>query len=214
MSTAADQIDASYSLPAPPLAAVNAEVGAILLTRHGEPSLSRRVKLNADGYRRWWARYEEGGLLHGQAPPPGLIAAAGEAGRVYASVRPRSVETARAVCPLRTFEVDPVFIEAPLPPPKFPSWVRLSPRQWGVVSRFWWWWFNHHAGEESRREAEVRARAAAGRLIADAERGDDVMLLAHGFFNAMIGVELRKLGWRCTSDRGYSYWSTRRFERD
>ncbi len=212
MSTAADPIDASYGRPARAVAV--AAAGAILLTRHGEPSLSRRVKLNADGYRRWWARYEEGGLLHGQAVPAELVAAALKAGRVYASVRPRSMETATAVCDDRPFEVDPVFIEAPLPPPDFPSWVRLSPRQWGVVSRFWWWWFDHHAGQESRREAEARARGAAARLIADAERGQDVMLVAHGFFNAMIGVELRKIGWRCTSDRGYSYWSTRRFERE
>ena len=48
-------------------------VGAIVLARHGEPALHRGVKLDADGYRRWWARYEEGGLLCVQRPPDALI---------------------------------------------------------------------------------------------------------------------------------------------
>ena len=36
---------------------------------------------------------------------------------------------------------------------------------------------------------------------------------AHGFFNSMIGMELRRLGWRCVKGRGWRYWSTRYFER-
>ncbi len=40
-----------------------------------------------------------------------------------------------------------------------------------------------------------------------------VTLVAHGFFNTMIGLELRRLGWRCVQDRGFKYWSTRHFER-
>jgi len=216
MSIAVDHLEASPPRSSPARAitvASSTRAGAILLARHGEPALSRRVRLDAEGYRRWWARYEEGGLLSGQNAPPALLEAAREADRVFASVRRRSVETARAVCAGREFQPDEVFIEAPLPPPPFPSWVRLSPRQWGVISRFWWWWFDHHAGQESRRQAETRARAAAARLIAHAEAGEDVLVLAHGFFNAMVGVELRKLGWRCVCDRGYAYWSTRRFER-
>ena len=215
MSTAADHLSSSFverrAEPAP--AAVAVRTGSILLARHGEPALSRRVKLNAEGYRRWWAKYEEGGLLHGQVAPPALVEAARDAERIYTSVRPRSIETARAVCAGREFQSEDIFIEAPLPPPAFPSWLKLTPRQWGVISRFWWWWFNHHAGQESRRQAETRARAAADRLIAHAEAGHDVLVVAHGFFNAMIGVELRKLGWRCTVDKGYGYWSTRRFEK-
>jgi hypothetical protein len=40
-----------------------------------------------------------------------------------------------------------------------------------------------------------------------------VLLLAHGFFNAMIARVLRRQGWRCTEDGGYAYWSIRRFEK-
>jgi broad specificity phosphatase PhoE len=111
------------------------------------------------------------------------------------------------------FRPDPVFVEAPLPPPAWPKFVRLSPRSWGVISRAWWWWFNHHDGGESRKQATVRARRAAERLAAAAEGGEDVVVLAHGFFNAMIGRELRALGWRRVSTQGYRYWCAQRFER-
>ncbi|MDP8916182.1 MAG: histidine phosphatase family protein, partial [Pseudomonadota bacterium] len=102
---------------------------------------------------------------------------------------------------------------APLPPPPWPPFVRLSPRTWGVVARTAWWWFNHHEGQESRLRATARARRAARRLIKAAEGGEDVVVLAHGFFNAMIGRELKRLGWRRVSTQGYRYWCAQRFER-
>jgi broad specificity phosphatase PhoE len=188
-------------------------LGAIVLARHGEPALSRRIKLDSAGYRRWWATYEEGGLLEGQTPPARLVETAQNAGSVLASTRRRSLETAKAVCGERPFDADQVFIEAPLPPPALPSFLKFSPRTWGVIARFWWWAFNHHQGEESRDQAKTRAREAADRLVAHATTGGDVLLLAHGFFNTMVGVELQKMGWRLVQDEGWRYWSARRFEK-
>jgi broad specificity phosphatase PhoE len=187
--------------------------GAIVLARHGEPALSRKVKLTSDGYRNWWARYEEGGLLEGQTPPDALKTVARDAERVFSSTRQRSIETARAVTGERAFTQLPLFIEAPLPPPRFPSFLKFSPRTWGVISRFWWWAFNHHEGQENRREAEARAREAAEYLTGLAADGGDILVLAHGFFNGMIGVELGRMGWRCVRDEGFRYWSARRFEK-
>ena len=64
-------------------------------------------------------------------------------------------------------------------------------------------------GPLARRVAE----AAADLLTGIAERGQDVVVLAHGFFNFMIGRALRRRGWKQTVSEGYKYWSTRRFER-
>ncbi|HZL00567.1 MAG TPA: histidine phosphatase family protein [Caulobacteraceae bacterium] len=186
--------------------------GAVILARHGEPALSRDVRLTGAEYRQWWGRYEEGGLKPGQPIPADLKAAAAAAGAVVSSTRLRSIESARALTGADAFTREPDFIEAPLPPPNFPRWLRLSPRTWGFLARFWWWWFNHHEEEESRRQAQGRAAAAADRLIALAEGGEDVLLVAHGFFNAMIGRALRARGWRRTMGRGWRYWSVRRFE--
>ena len=186
--------------------------GAVILARHGEPALSRRCRLTADQYREWWADYEMGGLADGQSPPPSLTEAADRAGFIIASTRPRSVETARALSSGRAFAEDPLFIEAPLPPPHWPKWLKLSPRLWGFISRFWWWFFNHHDNQETRAEAQVRADEAARLLIDLAASGQDVLVVAHGFFNSMIGLSLRRAGWRCTVDGGFRYWAARRFE--
>jgi broad specificity phosphatase PhoE len=187
--------------------------GAITLARHGEPALSRKVRLSAQEYREFWARYEIMGLLPGQTPPPALRAFVDESDVLIASTRLRAVESARALGRGRAFTEEALLIEAPLPPPNWPSWVRLSPRLWGFFARFWWWFFNHHEGGETRRQAEVRADQAAHKLEALANSGQNVVVLAHGFFNVLIGRALRRRGWRMTLREGYKYWSTRRFER-
>lgn len=190
-----------------------AQSGGIVLARHGEPALSRRVKLTADGYVDWWARYEIGGLLPGQVPPDCLVEQARHS-VIYHSTRRRAVETAQAVAGGRSMTQDELFIEAPLPPPKFPTWFKVGPRAWGVIARIWWWAFDHHGeGEESRDEAKDRARRAADLLEARAAEGTDVMVVAHGFFNGMVGMELTRRGWRCTRDRGFQYWCGRKFEK-
>ena len=133
---------------------------------------------------------------------------------LISSTLPRAIESALALAPGRDFAREAVLIEAPLPPPRLPAMVRLSPKVWGFISRFWWWFFNHHGQEESRAQAEERADQAAG-LVADLARdGQDVLVVAHGFFNTMIGVALKRQGWRCTEDQGFHYWCARRFERN
>jgi len=187
--------------------------GTIILARHGEPALSREVRLSADEYREFWAQYEVGGLLPGQTPPPMLAGFVERCDVLVASTRLRAVESAQAVAKGRAFTQEPLLIEAPLPPPNWPSWVRMSPKLWGFFSRFFWWFFNHHHGQENRAQAEARADVAAGKLIELAASGQDVVVLAHGFFNVLIGRALLKRGWRMTLREGYKYWSTRRFER-
>ena len=161
--------------------------GGIVLARHGEPALSRKVRLSSRQYREWWALYEAGGILAGQSPPDHLKEAAARAGVIYTSTRLRAKETALALAEGREFSHQEVFIEAPLPPPQCPDFVKLSPKVWGVISRLSWW-LGHH-------------------------RGEDVLVVAHGFFNAMIGMELKKRGWRLVSGRGWRYWSTRYYQR-
>lgn len=187
--------------------------GAIILARHGRPALSRRVLLSAEQYRAWWARYEEQGLKPGQDAPDELRALARDACEVIASTRPRSVESAQITCGERAFVTEETFIEAPLPPPRWPALLRLPPIVWGFISRVNWWFFGPRSGQESRREAEIRAEAAAARLEAAAQSGGDVLVLAHGFFNAMVARALRRRGWRLTANGGYAYWAARRFEK-
>jgi broad specificity phosphatase PhoE len=185
--------------------------GVIILARHGEPDISRKVRLSADEYAAWWGRYEDTGLRPGQSAPAGLCAAARSAGTILCSTRPRAVESARAVADGREMGIDARFVEAPLPPPHWPGWFKLSPRHWGVVSRFWWWFFNHHDGQERRKAAQLRADEAADYLMARAASGQDVLLIAHGFFNFMIGRSLMRRGWTLAENQGHAYWAARRY---
>lgn len=187
--------------------------GAITLTRHGEPALSRKCLITARQYGDWWAKYEIGGLLAGQTPPPELVAAAQGAGAIYASTRQRAQETAAAAAAGREVMADVMFIEAPLPPPPIPEWIKLSPKWWGVVSRFWWHAFDHHDGQETRAQAEARADQAARKLIERAESGQDVLVFAHGYFNHMVGRALKADGWKLVHNQGFKYWSQRRYEK-
>jgi broad specificity phosphatase PhoE len=193
---------------------VPARSGSITLVRHGEPAISRKVRFNAASYGKWWTEsYEPGSLRAGQQPPAALIEAAARAGTIIASTRVRSIESATLLTAGRAFAQDPLFIEAPLPGPPWPSWVKLSPKMWGFWSRFWWWFLDHHAGQESRKQAEQRADEAAAVLEGFADAGQDVLLVAHGFFNVMIGRALAKRRWRKVSDGGFRYWNAKRYER-
>nr|WP_245531428.1 histidine phosphatase family protein [Asticcacaulis biprosthecium] len=189
-------------------------MGAITLCRHGEPALSRRHTMDWRGYKDWWARYEEGGLLEGQTPPNCLEAYARDARYIYSSTLRRAQETAVAVCGGRAFEPMDMLVEAPLPPPKLPTWIKLSPKSWGwgTVSRLWWWYSDRHDALETRAMAEKRAKDAADFLVAKAREGGDVLVLAHGYFNLMISLELKKMGFIKTVEQGFKYWGCRRYE--
>ncbi len=193
--------------------AAPARLGAVVLTRHGKPALSRKCLLTALGYGRWWAEYERLGLFPGQTAPAALAETAQAAGTLISSSRPRARESAALAAPGREVLVEPLFIEAPLPPPPLPEWIKLSPRLWGVVARFWWHVFNNHGGQETRVEAEARAERAADHVIAVASEGRDVVVFAHGYFNHMVGAVLKSRGWSLTDNQGFKYWSQRRFEK-
>lgn len=193
------------------------KAGTITLARHGEPALSRKVRLSPREYGAFWAQYEVGGLLETQTPPQHLLNWAREADVAFVSTRLRAQQSARILLgetpAIRIIE-DVRLIEAPLPPPPWPQFIRLTPKLWGFWARFWWWWFNYCPPQvETRDEALARSRDALNDIIREAEAGHNVLVVAHGFYNAMLGLELPRRGWRKVSGRGWKYWSTRRYER-
>jgi broad specificity phosphatase PhoE len=184
--------------------------GSITMVRHGQPAADRTVKIGWREYETWWDGYDRAVLAEGETPPEALLAAAAAADVVFASTLPRALATAEAAVGGKPLLKDPIFIEAPLPPP--PIWGKRTPRAWGVWARMAWW-IGRHAGRESRQAAELRAEAAAATLTARALRGENVILFAHGWFNRMIRPVLRRQGWTCVYDGGDSYWSFRRYEK-
>ncbi len=188
--------------------------GRIITARHGRPNLARDVRISAGDYGAWWAQYDASGLHPDETPPKSLIDIAATATTVLSSTLPRAIETARqATLGAREAPADPMFVEAPLPPPPVPEFLKLSPTAWGVVSRTCWIFGYAPTGVESHREAWSRVGEITARLVSYAEEGD-VLLCAHGYLNWMIDKRLRRSGWRrAIREGGNRFWSWRVYER-
>lgn len=186
--------------------------GRIITARHGRPNLSRDVRITASDFGAWWAQYDVSGLHPDETPPQSLIELAAKAATVLSSTLPRAIETARhATKGEREVPADPMFVEAPLPPPPIPL-VKLSPTTWGVISRTFWFLGYAPAGVENHLEAWRRVDAIADRLVDLTAKGD-VLLCAHGYLNWMIDRKLRSHGWRRAGrEGGNHYWSWRIYE--
>lgn len=186
--------------------------GSIVLARHGRPDTDKSRHLTSGGYYDWWRGYDESGLDHRSKPPQNLLDEAKRAQHIFASDLRRSQETATAVANGAPVHHDAVFTEAPLPPPPFPSLIRMRPPMWDVWSRSLWW-LGRSGGFESRAAAEVRAFAAVEKIDPIARAGENVLVCAHGWFNRMMRPALVANGWNCVYDGRDDYWSFRRYER-
>lgn len=185
--------------------------GPIIVSRHGRPALNRALgpRLQWREYVNWWDRYEAGPLAEGQEAPQALKDIVADADIVFASARLRAQQTADSAAPHLKATYDPVFNEAPLPPPRLTG-LRALPKTWNILARTAWL-TGHSLDGESVSQARVRAEAAALKLH-EAAADAKVYLAAHGWFNRMLRPKLRKLGWVCVRDGGDSYWSYRVYE--
>lgn len=186
--------------------------GRIITARHGRPNVTRDVRITAAEFGAWWAQYDESGLAPDEKPPQSLIDIAGKAATVLSSTLPRAIETARhATRGEKDVPADPMFVEAPLPPPPVP-FLKLSPTTWSVISRSFWFLGYAPDGVESHGEAWTRVGDIVDRLVEQSTKGD-VLLCAHGYLNWMIDRRLRASGWRRAGrEGGNHYWSWRTYE--
>lgn len=192
-------------------AAPEATRGPIIVSRHGRPALDRSAgpKLSWEEYVDWWDRYERGSLAEDQSPPEKLKAQVKDVDLVLSSARPRAIETATWATDGREPDPNPVFNEAPLPPPRFKT-RKYLPKTWNILARTAWL-RGHKLDGESVDEARERAKDAAA-VLHDAAQGQSVYLAAHGWFNRMLRKPLKQLGWVCVYDGGDKYWSFRVYE--
>ncbi|MEN9856634.1 MAG: hypothetical protein RLZZ157_1760 [Pseudomonadota bacterium] len=180
----------------------------IVIARHGRPALNRHIWINSEAYVEWWAAYDAGGLEVGQRVPLGLVEALRACKLIVSSSLLRARETAQLAAPDRDFLIEERFVEAPLPPPRLPDFIKFRPRFWGVLSRATWY-FGYSRDQETRQAAEARADAGADWLIEKAHAHGSVGLLAHGWFNRMLRSSLEAKGWVCVHDGRDSHWSHR-----
>lgn len=183
----------------------------ILLIRHGQPHIALRSRTDHAGFADYISAYEEAGLSPANLPPEELKDLTRELDHVFTSGRPRSHQSAERLAPHAQLIADPLFVEAPLASPPFP-WLAMRVTKWAVVSRLLWH-MGFHPGIEKPRAAMARAFQAANMLIARARKTGTAALVAHGYFNWMIGRQLRRQGFRRTGGHQARYWNTVLYER-
>ncbi len=179
---------------------------SIILIRHGQPAVAISPRTSHHGFRSYIDAYEAAGLDPASVPPEELQDLAAELDSVFTSGRPRAHDSARELAPNAELVADPLFVEAPLASPRIPL-LRMRVTKWAVVSRILW-----HAGFHPRienyRKAKRRAASAADILIERAHKDGVAVLVAHGYFNLMIGRELRHRGYGQSGSHRARYWNS------
>ncbi|MFN8947476.1 MAG: histidine phosphatase family protein [Alphaproteobacteria bacterium] len=184
----------------------------IVLIRHGKPDIGRTAWLSHRKFQEFIDHYERAGLDPENRPPRWLMELVGDARRVFASDRPRARESARAVAPHADVQQSPLFMEAQLKSPRLPL-VRLRPAAWAILARVAWH-AGHHGGIEDFGDAKDRAEKSVEMLSRVAHEDGIAVLVAHGYFNAIVGRVLRKQGWRRYGGRHRAkYWNAVVYER-
>jgi broad specificity phosphatase PhoE len=183
----------------------------ILLIRHGQPHIALRPRTGHAGFADYVAAYEEAGLAPSDLPPDELRDLARELDHVFTSGRPRAHQSAAALAPHAELTADPLFAEAPLAAPAIPL-LQMRVPKWAVMSRLLWH-AGFHPGIENARAAGARATQAADILIARARKSGASALVAHGYFNWMIGRRLLRRGFVRTGSHRARYWNTVIYER-
>jgi broad specificity phosphatase PhoE len=186
--------------PTPPGSAAR-----IILIRHGQPAIALRPRADHREFGSYIDAYEAAGLDPQSLPPREIADLVKELSFVFTSGFPRAHESARALAPHAVLTADSLFAEAPLASPPIPL-LRMRVQKWAVVARLLWH-AGYHPGIENYAGARARAGEAADILTGKVKDGGAVALVAHGYFNAMIGRQLRRRGFHRTGSHRVHYWN-------
>ena len=189
-------VDAPSAVPHP---------ARIILIRHGQPHIALSPRTSHAGFAGYIDDYEEAGLDPSSLPPEELRDLVRELDAVFTSDRPRSHQSARALAPHAELIADPLFAEAPLAAPRIP-WLNMQVAKWAVLSRILWH-AGYHPKIENPAKARTRAARAADLLVARAKANGAAVLVAHGYFNWLIGRQLRRRGFSRTGIHQARYWN-------
>jgi broad specificity phosphatase PhoE len=183
----------------------------IILIRHGQPAIPVAPRTSHAEFRSYIDHYEDAGLDPASAPPGHLPDLVRELEAVFTSGKKRADESARVLAPNAELIVDPLFAESPLASPRIPL-LKMRVTKWAVVSRLMWY-AGFSPKIEGYRKSKRRAAKAAEILIGRARKDGQTALIAHGYFNYLIGIELRRRGFQQTGTHKARYWNDVTYER-
>ena len=177
----------------------------IILIRHGQPAIALRPRTSHGGFQDYIGAYDAAGLDPASLPPREIAELVRELTHVFTSGKPRAHESARLLAPHAELVIDSLFVEAPLASPRIPL-LRMTVAKWAVLARLLWH-LGYNRDIENYTRARARAAQAADILTAKVMTGGAVALVAHGYFNAMIGRQLRLRGWSRSGSHQVKYWN-------
>jgi broad specificity phosphatase PhoE len=184
----------------------------VILIRHGRPAIPTSPRTSHREFRTYIDDYEQAGLDPESVPPEELQDLIGELTAVFTSGRKRSDDSAKALAPNAELIADPLFAEAPLASPRIPI-LRMKVPKWAVVARILWH-AGYHPEIENYRRAKHRAVQAADILMHRARAEGTAALVAHGYFNFLIGRELRHRGFKKSGSHRARFWNAVIYDRE
>jgi len=184
----------------------------IILIRHGQPDIPVAPRASHHEFRRYIDAYEKSGLDPQSVPPEELHDLVAELTAVFTSGTKRADESARVLAPNAELIADPLFVEAPLAAPRLPL-LKMRVPKWAVVARIFWH-AGYHPEIENYRRAKHRATEAADILVARTRADGAAALVAHGYFNFLIGRELRRRGFAKSGSHRARFWNAVVYTRD
>ncbi|HXJ02343.1 MAG TPA: histidine phosphatase family protein [Micropepsaceae bacterium] len=192
--------------------AATAAPARVILVRHGRPAIPTNPRTGHHGFRDYIDAYQDAGLDPQSAPPEELLDLVKGLDAVFTSNLPRANDSARTLLPEAEIIADPLFTEAPLAAPRIPL-LKMKVPVWAVMARIMWH-VGYHPEIENYRRAKARAAKAADILLGRAAANDGVaVLVAHGYFNAMIGRVLKKRGFSRQGSHRVRFWNAVVYER-
>lgn len=179
----------------------------IILVRHGRSAhVSQERWLDAAGVHRWRAGYDAAGIDTASEPPPSLVEESSRADLVVASDLARALASAEKLARGRPVRVSPLLRESHL---DIPTWLpaRWPLTAWAIAIHLQW--LGRIARGIGVHPSEVqRVSAAVDWLDEILREHRRIVVVTHGVFRRLLGIELVARGW--TAERrvsGYGHWS-------
>jgi len=175
----------------------------IILIRHAEVDIDKNTFTYASELKKWLEIYDHAEIKKALVSKDEILTLLNQSNTIFCSKLKRSLNSV-ALYGKSPHETDELFNEAGLP---FANWggVKLPLSLWAVVFRVMWL-FGYEKNGESLKDAKVRAKKGADRLIEACDENGTVTLLGHGLMNRLIGKELVKRGWKPQDKMGSSNW--------
>jgi broad specificity phosphatase PhoE len=177
----------------------------IVLARHGKPDWSDGRLIPGSELGEWIAGRNTAPIDPSFLPGPELRQIARSAKGFAASPLRRSLESLHLLAPDAIPFVDPVFREIELPG-HVPLPIPLPAQAYSKIARIAWY-AGWSPGAESFAQARRRALKAAETLVGIAPERGTLLLVGHGVMTGLIGLRLRKMGWKGPHLRARRLWA-------